>query len=408
MRLEGFLEEKKRSFDGSAGELSIEKFEMMENYLWRESGKSEEMKAMAFVVHNEENGHRHVVVLTKKNGEWKMWCGDKWVEKEWNVKANKCFASKWENKRTGAICKHQIAVCNYLLNLPLALEKSEKFLDDGVEKKREKSVSKDVLRIGWEKKLPVLLYGRTGAGKSHSIFQLIKQLKEEGEDFEVFQINMSSGVEDVDMIVKILPNTKEKSWITLDGELKKAFLTAKEKPVIVFIEELTRASKSARNLLLKAIDPVSGSYTLFDFIKGETISVPLDRIWWIATANLNYSDTDDIDPALLRRFVLTKYVDYDTEAERKMLMGILEDEELVDKTMKMTRAIRKLYERGEIPQPLDTGSLKVFAELLKEIQDPEFVAEMTFLYRIVDVDATSSPSKEQIETLREIIKKIFE
>ena len=404
--LREFLEE----FSMDDSNLLVEKeIGKVENYLWRSASETREIPLVYFFrVKNVHNDHYHNVVLTLKDNQWYMWCGDKEIQK---MGYEESYCVSWRNKSTK--CKHCKQVAYNLLNRIPDTDKIEEELlkANGItpdDTPKTKTVSKDVLRIGFEKKLPTLLYGRTGAGKSHSIFQLIKQLKEEGEDFEVFQINMSSGVEDIDLIAKILPNPKEKSWITLDGELKKAFLTAKEKPVIVFIEELTRASKSARNLLLKAIDPVSGYYTLFDFVKGETISVPTDRIWFVATANLNYSDTDDIDPALLRRFVLTKYVDYDTQAEKEMLIQILNDEELVENTLKMAQAIRRLYERGEIAQPIDTSSLKVFAELYKEIKDPELVAEMTFLFRIVDVDATSAPSKEQIETLREVIKKIFE
>ena len=382
----------------------------IKNYLWRSSSERREIPLVYFFrVKNIYNGHYHNVVLTYKDNKWFLWCGDKELQK---MGYEESYCISWKNKSTK--CKHCKQVAYDLLNRIPETDKIEEELlkANGLttdDTPKTKIVSKDVLRIGFEKKLPTLLYGRTGAGKSHSIFKLIDELREEGHDFEVFQINMSSGVEDIDLIAKILPNPKEKSWITLDGELKKAFKVASEgKQVIVFIEELTRASKSARNLLLKAIDPVSGYYTLFDFVKGETISVPTDRIWFVATANLNYSDVDDIDPALLRRFVLTKYVDYDTQVEKEMLMQILDDEELVEKTMKLAKAVRALYERGEIPQPLDTGSLKIFAELLKELKDPELVAEMTFLYRIVDVDATSSPSKEQVETIREIIKKIFE
>ncbi len=400
-RLREFLSEFAKQHDN----LSISSFEIIEEYLWRSKGERTTLPKVAlFRVFNLEKESYHNVVIAAKDDQWYIWCGDKWLREKGYEES---YCSAWKNKRLK--CKHCQQVANNVLQKGFD-EELEKVLGVNIsdDNSKPKTVSRDVLRIGFEKKLPTLLYGRTGAGKSHSIFKLIDKLKEEGHDFEVFQINMSSGVEDIDLIAKILPNPKEKSWITLDGELKKAFLTAKEKPVIVFIEELTRASKSARNLLLKALDPVSGSYTLFDFVKSETISVPTDRIWFVATANLNYSDTDDIDPALLRRFVLTKYVDYDTEAEKELLIEILKDEELVENTLKMAQAIRKLYERGEIPQPIDTGSLKIFAELLKELKDPELVAEMTFLYRIVDVDATSAPSKEQVETLREIIKKIFE
>ena len=400
-RLREFLEE----FAKSQDDLVVEDQKWVTSYLWRSKDERITLpKVRLYRVFNTDKGTYHNVVLAFKDSQWYLWCGDKWLREEKGYEESYCSA--WKNKKLK--CKH----CQYVANFILQSDIEEIEKEFGVEipddTPKTKTIFKDVLRIGWEKKLPTLLYGRTGAGKSHSVFQLIKQLKEEGQDFEVFQINMSSGVEDIDLIAKILPNPKEKSWITLDGELKKAFLTAKEKPVVVFIEELTRASKSARNLLLKAIDPVSGSYTLFDFVKGETISVPISRIWFVATANLNYSDVDDIDPALLRRFVLTKYVDYDQNAEKEMLMQILEDEEEAEKVIKMAQGIRKMYERGEIPQPIDTGSLKVFAELLKELKDPELVAEMTFLYRIVDVDATSAPSREQIETIREIIKKIFE
>ena len=404
MRLEEFLQElkakAKKNALKKAEEVKIERVSRFDEYLWRSTGDIRKLPALHFYV--EINGKYHNVVLTKHTGDGKyyMWCGDKWIR---DAGFDEKYCYQWKNRN--AVCHHMVAVIDHLLrNNDLSAVAS--YLGEEVEETSR--LSSDEFEIGWEMKLPMLLYGVTGAGKSHSVLEFVKKVKEK-EDVEFFQINMSSGLEDVDLLAKMIPDPESGKWTIRDGELWRAFKTATKKPVIILIEELTRSTKSARNLFLKAMDSVSGKYHLQNFVTGESVEVPVENIWWIATANIGYSDTEELDPALIRRFLITKFVDYDLEKEKQIVTEILEDEKEAEKIIeKIVKPIRKAYETGQIPYPIDTGTLKVFAVLKKKTGDLMKAAEMTFLYRIVDVDVSGKPSEEQVSLLKEIVREAMQ
>ena len=330
-----------------------------------------------------------------------MWCGDVYCERELGYKENECYQKKGRT----TVCHHMTAVVNELLNNEILLDRVERDLNPDAFKIASTPLSNDEFSIGYEMKLPMLLYGVTGAGKSHSVLEFVREVRFKNPKIEFFQINMSSGLEDIDLLAKMIPDPENGKWSIRDGELWKAFKTAVEKPVIILIEELTRSTKSARNLFLKAMDSVSGKYHLQNFVTGEAVEVPVDNIWWVATANIGYSDTEEVDPALMRRFLITKFVDYDLEKEKQIVADILKDEEKAEKIIEeIVKPIRKAYESGQIPYPIDTGTLKVFATLYHKTGDLLKSAQMTFMYRIVDVDSTGKPSEEQIQLLQDILE----
>mgnify|MGYP001772920377 CR=1 FL=1 len=391
-------------FAQSSSELRIVEETVIENYLWRSKDEKVRIpKVMLFVVEN-VNGNRHNVVLAKKDGKFYIWCGDIYI-RELGFKENYCIA--WKNKNTK--CKHCQHVAYSILNSN-SVDSLEKFFDGEssltTEKKKEKEKHLKELELGWKFKMPVLLYGITGSGKTHSVLSFVRELQEK-EDVGFYQINMSSGMEDVDLLAKLIPDTTTGKWQIIDGELTKAFKEAQEKQVVILIEELTRSSKSSRNLLLKCMDAVAGHYELQNFVTGERIKVPVDNVWWIATANIGYSDTEGLDPALARRFQLTKFISYNVVKEREIVNEILGDEKETEKVMKMVEVLRKAYTSGSIAYPIDTGTLKTFCVILKELKDPLISAETTFTYRIVDVDNFGMPSEEQVNLIKDVIKSIW-
>ncbi len=369
----------------------------LDEYLWRTKDEQVEIPAYLFRVSNHSD-KVHNVLIALKDEKWYMWCGDVYCERELGYEENECYQKKGRTK----VCHHMAAVAGVLLNDQREAEEVEKRLNPDFQPKS--SVSSSEFDIAYEMKLPMLLYGVTGAGKSHSVLEFVKKLQSENPEVEFFQINMSSGLEDIDLLAKMIPDPESGKWTIRDGELWRAFKTATQKPVIILIEELTRSTKSARNLFLKAMDSVSGKYHLQNFVTGESVEVPVENIWWVATANIGYSDTEEVDPALMRRFLITKFVDYDLEKEKKIVAEILGNEEEAEKIIeKIVKPIRKAYESGQIPYPIDTGTLKVFATLYHRTGDLMKSAQMTFMYRIVDVDSSGKPSEEQIQLLTDIV-----
>jgi MoxR-like ATPase len=300
------------------------------------------------------------------------------------------------------------AVGNYIKNLSEEdLIELEKYLkaSNQVSKKTETEVLKNyhpLIRFAWKTKKPLLLAGETGSGKTYTVLQIVKELLRKGLIDSFYQINLSGGIEDIDLLGKLIPTGNGK-WHIVDGELVKAFKEATEgKRVVVLLEELTRSSQSARNLILKAIDPVGGRLYLNNFLTGEVYEVNPKQIWFIATANLGYEDTDELDPAFKRRFVIL-YKGYDEKAEREILFQLGYKTEAVGVIEQFAKEIRTLYREGELSTPLDTGTLRDFAQLLKE--DKESALEF-LKYKLADWE-NSRPVEEQTKLIEKIFKNYF-
>ena len=323
------------------------------------------------------------VLIFKKDGEYVLYCycGEK------------------------GICDHKRAVANFLAEKPQLIEEIERYLngqeETGEEKKEE--VLKDfhpLIRFAYKTKKPLLLAGPTGSGKTHTVLKLVRELLKSKKIDCFYQINLSGGIEDIDLLGKIIPVNG--NWKVVDGELVKALKDAQNgKKVVVLLEELTRASQSARNLILKVVDTVGGKIVVNNYLTGETYEIDPENIWFIATANLGYSDTDELDPALRRRFVVV-YKGYDEEAEKSLLLKMGYTPEAVDLIMSFTNTIRNLV-KEEGMAPFDTGTLKDFATILKE---DKWSALEYLKYKLPEWE--NSEPGEQMEMIERLFREYFD
>jgi len=349
----------------------------------------------------ESHGRYHNVVVWYDGETIKVRCGDVFLHEN-GFPETYCWFEK--NEKQGIPhCKHVAFVLLDILNSPSQMKWIEEQL--GVKKEVEinPKSTEGKIKLGIKLSKSILVYGPTGSGKTYSI---LKAVKEEG--IPLYTINISNGLEDVDLLQKLIPDPTTGKWQRIEGELVRAFRHAQKEKVVILLEEITRSSKSLRNLILKAMDKKDGCYTLHDFTSAEYLQVPAQNIVWIATANLgsSYGDTSELDPALMRRFAITVFMDYDTEKEEKILTEIV-GETLAKRMVEFAKKIRENYLSGRLPYPLDTGSLVEWAELTKEIEDPILAAEMSFLYRIVERDTFGYPEHGQLEAIKEELEKIF-
>jgi len=296
------------------------------------------------------------------------------------------------------MCKHGILVAQEMIETPS--------IRKGIEAKIAKAAQKTVSGVSCDVRVsqalelwrPTLLFGPTGSGKTHRVRELMKIHPE----YRWCKINITNGLEDIDTMQKLLPKPDGAGWQQVDGELRKVFLSAREAPTVLQLEELTRSCKSLRNLLVKVLDPEDGKYCLHDIARGEVIEVPRENLMVFATANLGYSDTSELDPALARRFSFSIFVDYDVAAEKKAL------EKLVDKKtaswmVKIAAQIRDQFRNGVLPAPLDTGSLLEWGNAIKCGLARGAAAELTWLYRVVEKDGLGYPEPGQLEALSELL-----
>ena len=376
---------------------------LIDPYVWkdRETGEENQTKALLFRVRDRNNGNYHNVVIapSPKDRKLRIWCGDGYVQR---LGYDEGYCWFWRNHAKGEPhCKHTA----YILNWIKGDSSRQKWIEETLLGTGTTTTAgiQGRLKLALKKAKSILLYGPTGSGKTTMVLEAIKE-----EELPLYQINITNGLEDVDLLQKLIPDPESGKWQRIEGELVKAFRHAKEEKVAILLEEVSRSSKSLRNLLIKAMDKKDGKYVLHDFTAGEYIEVPAQNIVWIATANLgsSYGDTSELDPALMRRFSLTVFVDYDTQKELSILKEIV-DEETAKKMVEFAEKIRENYLAGRLPYPLDTGTLVEWAEMTAETEDPIEAAEMVFLYRIVERDSFGYPEKGQIEVIVEELEKLF-
>lgn len=293
------------------------------------------------------------------------------------------------------------------------------------------------LKTIFEKGFSTLLYGPTGSGKTFSIvIEHLSSLKRAGKIDQIVMIPCSDGMEDYDLLSKPVPiGPKEKmtlmidlskeypaialpviaqtlgDWTRVEGPLKRVFRLAHEgQRIAVVFDELNRASRAARNLILKAIDPVLEHYELHDFITGDVIAVPLDRIQFCATSNIgaSYSQTHDLDESLLDRFQSILFVDYNTELERRIFEGQGHAPAMIISIMKVAETLRDAYKQGHLSAPLSTRHLKNWGQAILEGADPVASARGMWLNRLISHDQHGYPDEEQLQAIEQVLLGAFE
>ncbi len=292
------------------------------------------------------------------------------------------------------------------------------------------------LRTIFEKGFSVLLYGPTGSGKTFSIvIEHLQSLKNEGRIDQIVMIPCSDGMEDYDLLSKPIPiGPQEKmrmmmnlsreysdvplsviaqtlgDWTRVEGPLKRVFRLAHEgERIAVVFDELNRASRAARNLILKAIDPVLEHYELHDFITGDVISVPLDRIQFCATSNIgaSYSQTHDLDESLLDRFQSIVFVDYNTELEREIFKKQGLPPGIAQSIMNVAATLREAYKQGHLSAPLSTRHIKNWGQSILDGADPITSARGLWLTRLISHDQHGYPDEEQLEAIEQVLEGAF-
>ena len=300
----------------------------------------------------------------------------------------------------------------------------------------ENSADPFSLRTIFEKGFSVLLYGPTGSGKTFSIvIEHLSALRKEGKVDQIVMIPCSDGMEDYDLLSKPVPiGPQEKmrtmmalskeypdiplpviaqtlgDWTRVEGPLKRVFRLAHDgQKIAVVFDELNRDSRAARNLILKAIDPVLEHYELHDFITGDIIAVPLDRIQFCATSNIgaSYSQTHDLDESLLDRFQSIVFVDYNTELEREILRTQGLPPRVAEGIMRVAETLRDAYKQGHLSAPLSTRHLKNWGQAILDGADPVSSARGLWLNRLISHDQHGYPDEEQLQAIEQVLTGTF-
>lgn len=162
----------------------------------------------------------------------------------------------------------------------------------------------------------IMIVGHTGTAKTYTAQCVATALNR-----PFFKINLGSTD---DAQATLLGNTTYKKEV---GTIfhKSSFVTAITTPnTVVLIDELTRGTHSAWNILFPVFDPIQRCLRLDEFESGDTIKVA-EGVCFIASANIGteYTSTHTLDRALSRRFPIKLEMPLLTGDELKHLFNIL-------------------------------------------------------------------------------------
>lgn len=220
-----------------------------------------------------------------------------------------------------------------------------------------------ILERNINKGVNTLLLGPTGVGKTEIVSNLASQLS---LPLTIFDMSTMS-----DPIMSLVGThaIKVKDGFTSSEFMKSRFSDVIQKPGIVLLDELSRASATANNLLFPCMDFRKELSMEYCFDNTAPIKVHPKCVFF-ATANLGsqYTGTHKLDRALLDRFMLleidplnkaqvTEAITYHTPTVSK---------EKVEKIVTCYEAINKAHDDYIISFNLSLRHLKLVAELVRD------------------------------------------
>lgn len=382
----------------------------------------------------------------KETGEWFLWCNAN-ADKDTvcNFHKGNSLKEVSVNNTMYAMCKHIIGVCDTFKD-NISYITDDMLSEAGVIEKPAKNEEKEepfkeLKRFAF--KIPVLVEGDRGSGKTYEAFEYAKNL-----NIEPSFVGGHAGIESIDLLGCLVPyagqenkiedtsvsaadffsgdyqmkvsSNSSNSLIWKDGPIAEAFRKAQsgEKAVLI-IDELLRIPQRELNILLTALSPVHGKYNLrtgriLEVIDGvareEVLSCDTRDLFVLATTNVGgqYA-VDTIDPALAERFVLVRK---DTEYDR--LVSILRkkaqekgfNENLADKAGMFFNRMLSAKEQGiveEVPTLRTLSRAFDLAEKEDEVKDYIFDQHLLWVAR----DVYGKPDREQVDVVKQIMEQIF-
>lgn len=380
----------------------------------------------------------------KESGEWFLWCNaDADKDTACNFHQGNSLKPISVNGIIYGVCKHIIGVCGAFKD-NISYITDDMLSEAGVIEKPAKPKEEPFEQLKrFAFKIPVLVEGDRGSGKTYEAFEYAKSL-----NIEPSFVGGHAGIESIDLLGCLVPyagqenkmedtsvsaadffsgdyqmkvsSNNSNSLIWKDGPIAEAFRKAQsgEKAVLI-IDELLRIPQRELNILLTALSPVHGKYNLrtgriLEVIDGvareEVLSCDTRNLFVLATTNVGgqYA-VDTIDPALAERFIVVRK---DTEVDT--LIDILKNKAeekgfhftLAQKAGLFFEKMTDAKEQGLVAEVPTLRTLsRAFNLADKEEDVKDYILDQKLLW--VDRDVYGKPVQEQIELIERIINDYF-
>lgn len=280
----------------------------------------------------------------------------------------------------------------------------------GTRRKRKSKFEPTVDSLAF--KVPVMIEGDRGSGKTFEARTFAK-----ANSYKEILLAGHNSIESADLIGYLLPDGTG-SLVWMDGPLAEAFRSAsKGNKTVLIIDEILRIPEREMSILLSALTPFNGCYTLRtnnvteiseDFVaEVETIECPVSNLAIVATTNIGgqYA-VSDIDPALAERFVIIRK-DTDMDKLKDILIERLREKgftlNLADKILGFYEGMKNLKENELIKETPTTRTLTRAIDLVEKERDiGKMLSAQSLLW--VDRDLDGFPIEAEQEAVSKAIK----
>lgn len=274
----------------------------------------------------------------------------------------------------------------------------------------------------------VLMVGPTGTGKTLCWREAVHFLGLPHEN-----IDGKEGLLDLDFVGAIVP-TEDGRKVWVDGPLTRAMRRAAGERVVLWIDELACIPQKHLNLLKGLLNPRSerelrlqgikiegrsalDQYYLLELpMTSKRVTCPAENLQIVAACNLgrDYA-VYGLDAALTRRFEIQLDFDFlPAQQEAAVLVARTGIEEGVAHVMAQVAArTRELYATAELPAPLDTASLLVWAEEVAARWERPTLAQLiaaariTWLARVAGRDHRGRINDGNAMAVEDVIRDIW-